>query len=549
MENRLKVIVVLIAYNAEKTLTKVLKKLPKGYFDDVILVDDKSRDNTFQKAKKLGIKSYQNPVNMGYGGNLKICLLKALEKGADVIVDVHPDNEYDPQAIIPALEKVKAGADLVLGNRFISWTSALSMGMPFWKYIPSRLLSFFHNFIFGVSISDWHQGFRVYTRRLLENVNFTTNSNSYLFSFEIILQAYSQNRKIDEVPVVCSYSGKKRGASTINSILYSLGTFKIIFFYFLSQFGVKNYRFSGKRSKLPCTICNKKYFVQEKYKTEDFVTGKPFSINFCYFCNNGFTYPVPRNLGKYYSNDYFGVNNTLGAIRRYAYALFQKRRIDDIISYKKSGKVLDLGAGEGHIGELLKKKGFIYFGLDAPFAELKNENIFTVDFLTFNSRVKYDVITFWESLEHMPQPEKYLEKASRLLNYKGVILIEVPRYNSLESFLFGHNWYHLSPPRHLSHFTTKGLKNLLEHKKYKVIKQKGVLALEYGVWGAIQSFFNCFQSQDKATAVLIGKNKIPSKVLYVFLAFLLLPLAIVFEIALYVLKSSPIMLYVAMKKE
>lgn len=237
-----KIVAIFIAYNAESTLAKFWEELPKQYFDECILVDDVSKDNTFSIAQKLkGLKSYRNPVNLGYGGNLKKALAIALDHGADIIVDIHPDGEYKPSAIPLALEKIqKDGFEFVMGNRFTNIVDPLKSGMRFWKVLPLLILSYIDRLILGIEITDFHQGFRVYTKNLLRKVNFEKNSNNYLFSFELIAQSAFNKIKIGEVPVETNYVGKKRGASFKNSIKYSLGTFKVLLLFLLAKIGFKN---------------------------------------------------------------------------------------------------------------------------------------------------------------------------------------------------------------------------------------------------------------------------------------------------------------------
>lgn len=239
MKKKLKVITIFIAYNAAKTLENFYNNFPKQYSDEIILVDDCSKDNTFKIAKKLGIKSYRNPINLGYGGNMKRALGLALDAGADVIIDIHPDGEYNPSAIPEALKKIQDGKEFVLGNRFTYLLGPIKSGMHIWKLIPLRLLNSIDSLIFGVRLNDFHQGFRVYTKKMLEKVNYQINSNNYLFSFELIAQAVYWNIKIAQVPVKVNYSGKKRGASLKNSINYSLGTFKVLLLFVLAKLGFK----------------------------------------------------------------------------------------------------------------------------------------------------------------------------------------------------------------------------------------------------------------------------------------------------------------------
>lgn len=238
MKKGTKVIAIFLAYNASKTLEKFYSNFPKNLVDTIILVDDASKDNTFELAKQLGIRSYRNSTNLGYGGNMKSALNLALEDGADIIIDIHPDGEYKPSAIPQAIKKIESGAEFILGNRFTTLDNPLRNGMYPWKWIPITLLNCIDKIILGVNLDDFHQGFRVYTKKMLKKINYTVNSNNYLFSFEIIAQAVYWNIKIDQVPVETIYQGKKRGASLKNSIKYSLGTFKILLLYILAKLGL-----------------------------------------------------------------------------------------------------------------------------------------------------------------------------------------------------------------------------------------------------------------------------------------------------------------------
>lgn len=252
MKKKPKIIAIFLAYNAAKTLEKFYREFPKELVTDIILVDDASKDNTFDLAKKLGIKTYKNPVNLGYGGNMKKTLMIALKQGADVLIDIHPDGEYKPSAIPAALKQINLGAQFVLGNRFID--SPLKNGMYIWKFIPIRILNWLDRKILKVKAEDLHQGFRVYTRDLLKRVNFEGNSNSYLFSFELIAQAAYHHIKIAQVPVETSYTGKKRGASFKNSIKYSLGTFKILLLFILAKLGFKISLFQNPSENLETRV-------------------------------------------------------------------------------------------------------------------------------------------------------------------------------------------------------------------------------------------------------------------------------------------------------
>lgn len=239
MKRKQKIVTIFIAYNAAKTLANFYKKFPTHCSDEIILIDDASKDNTYKLAKKLGIQSYKNPTNLGYGGNIKRALNIALEHGADVIIDIHPDGEYKPSAIPEALNKIQEGNQFVLGNRFTSLLKPIKSGMYVWKLIPLRLLNSLDSLVFGVRLRDFHQGFRVYTKDMLSKLNYKENSNDYLFSFELIAQAVYKKIKIAQVPVETNYTGDKRGASLKNSIKYSLGTFKVLLLFILAKLGFK----------------------------------------------------------------------------------------------------------------------------------------------------------------------------------------------------------------------------------------------------------------------------------------------------------------------
>lgn len=256
MHKKPKIIAIFIAYNAEKTLKKFWEEFPKQYFDACIIIDDASSDSTFEIAIKLsGLKAYQNPITLGYGGNLKKAVAIAFDHGADIIVDLHPDGEYLPSAISPALTKIqKGGYEFVVGNRFTSTDRLLKSGMHSWKVLPILALSYIDRLILRIKITDFHQGFRVYTRKLFEKVNFEVNSNNYLFSFELITQAVLAKINIGEVSVETSYRGEKRGASLKNSIKYSLGTFKVLFLYLLAKMGFKTNIFKKPKGSLKSRI-------------------------------------------------------------------------------------------------------------------------------------------------------------------------------------------------------------------------------------------------------------------------------------------------------
>ena len=236
MQHNKKVIVVLPAYNAEGTLGKTLADLPMAWLDDIILVDDASRDGTVKLAKNLGLKIFVHEKNLGYGGNQKTCYYEALQLNADIVVMVHPDHQYDP-AFIPELIKplLDDECDAVFGSRMMIRKNALQGGMPYWKYLANIFLTRFENFVLGLDLTEYHSGFRAYSRKALETLPWGLNSNDFVFDTEIIIQLAVNNFKIKEIPISTRYFP---GASMIGlskSLKYGFDILRNMLKYVLSQ--------------------------------------------------------------------------------------------------------------------------------------------------------------------------------------------------------------------------------------------------------------------------------------------------------------------------
>ncbi len=239
-----KVIAIFIAYKAEKSLEEFYREFPKDAVDQCLLVDDFSPDQTFELAKTLGIPSWKNEKNLGYGGNLKCAIQKALDDGADIIVDIHPDGEYDSSVIPAAIKVAESGAGLVLGNRFHEGGHPVQSGMYAWKVLPILFLNWVAKIVLRLPINDYHQGFRIYTREMLKDLNFQNYSDNYLFSFELLAQAVFNNVRVAQIPIRTRYTGDKRGASLRHSIVYTLGVFKVLMLFLLAKVGIPSAPFA-----------------------------------------------------------------------------------------------------------------------------------------------------------------------------------------------------------------------------------------------------------------------------------------------------------------
>lgn len=217
-----KVVVVMPAYNASKTLGLTYKELPHGLVDLVVLVDDASLDETVEIARQLELEIFLHNRNYGYGANQKTCYVEALRAGADIIVMVHPDYQYDPTLLPEIIEPIRSGkADVVLGSRLMG-ISPLKQGMPWWKYYGNRVLTKIENLVFKLNLSDYHTGYRAYTKEVLEAINFRANSDGFIFDQEVVAQIVDSGFHIKEVSVPTRYFPEASSVNFKTSVAYGL---------------------------------------------------------------------------------------------------------------------------------------------------------------------------------------------------------------------------------------------------------------------------------------------------------------------------------------
>lgn len=232
------------AYNAEKTLEQTYNEIPFDIVDEVILVDDASRDNTSLLGKELGIKNiYRHQQNLGYGGNQKTCYAKALELGADIVIMLHPDYQYTPQ-LIHSMAYLMANDvyPVAFGSRILG-KGALKGGMPIYKYIANRFLTLFQNIMLGQKLSEYHTGYRGFTKEVLQKIRLEDNSNDFVFDNEMIAQIFMAGFEIGEVTCPTKYFEEASSINFARSSKYGLGVLRVCFQYRLQKLGVAKFKY------------------------------------------------------------------------------------------------------------------------------------------------------------------------------------------------------------------------------------------------------------------------------------------------------------------
>lgn len=245
-----KIFIVLPAYNASRTLLRTLAEIPPEYRQNILLVDDASRDNTVEVARKAGLSVVVHERNQGYGGNQKTCYTESLRRGADLVVMLHPDHQYDAKVIPQLIRPILDGeASAVFGSRMLGGRP-LEGGMPWWKYVANVLLTALANIIFQRYLTEIHSGFRAYSREYLETVRFMENSNDFIFDTEIIAQGMMCRLAFQEVPITTRYFPEASSINFWRSVVYGLGIITVLAKYALHRSGwVRIHKFEPQERK------------------------------------------------------------------------------------------------------------------------------------------------------------------------------------------------------------------------------------------------------------------------------------------------------------
>jgi glycosyltransferase involved in cell wall biosynthesis len=233
-----KVIIVMPAYNAEKTLKLTLDEIPRDVVDEVLVVDDASSDRTFEVCRELGLPCIRHVKNRGYGGNQKTCYKEALARGADIVIMLHPDYQYTPKLITAMASLVGTGLyDVVLGSRILG-VGALKGGMPLYKYISNRFLTFFENLLVGYKLAEYHTGYRAFSRRVLETLPLLANSDDFVFDNQILAQTIHFGFDIGEITCPTIYFPEASSINFRRSVKYGLGVLATSLKFRLAKWGI-----------------------------------------------------------------------------------------------------------------------------------------------------------------------------------------------------------------------------------------------------------------------------------------------------------------------
>lgn len=234
-----KVVVVLPAYRAARTLEATVRAVPADFRCEFLLVDDHSPDDTLQAAEKLGIRAVRHEKNLGYGGNQKTCYRLALEMGADIVVMLHPDYQYDPRVLPAMVEFLRLNiCDVVLGSRIRSRREAVQSGMPAWKYVANRCLTIIENVVLGQNLGDFHTGYRAYAREVLTKIPWQANSDDFVFDSQFLAQVAYFRFRMSDVPVPCRYFKEASSINFRRSARYGLLTLWTLCRFLLARAGI-----------------------------------------------------------------------------------------------------------------------------------------------------------------------------------------------------------------------------------------------------------------------------------------------------------------------
>jgi len=502
-----KIIVVLPAYNAARTLEKTLSAIPRDIVDEVILVDDGSKDKTVETSQALGIKTFVHKRNRGYGANQKTCYKEALKADADIVVMVHPDFQYDPRFIPQMVTPIREGrADAVFGSRMMRPREALAGGMPRWKWLANLALTKLENFILGLNLTEYHSGFRAYSRKVLE-LPIELNSDNFVFDTEIIVQIKLAGMRIQEIPITTRYFPEASMIGFWRSVRYGLSILIVMLKYIRGVISIEV-------SDIICSLCNTSKSVlfrhettsldelfASPYKVTEEKVGEHSEIRQCMNCKVIFvpqTEDLQNKLNNYYSDAPLDETYMLDFEGR-------SRTAREVLAKFSGRKLLDFGCNTGILLSEAKKLGFDVTGIEASMSARKYARdkfgLEIKDRLVLNET--FNTITLLDVLEHVTDPMGLMKMLSGCLEKGGELAIAVPDVTSFGARIMGSHWPGLVPG-HLFFFTTESIEYVAGVCDLRIDKK-----FWYKRYFSIGSILRRFLKKVDLKVPLIGVSIIP----------------------------------------
>ncbi len=477
-----KVTVIMPAYKAEKTLAQTIAAIPKDCVDEIILVDDASPDKTVAVAKELGIDVViRHPKNRGYGGNQKTCYQTALARGADIVVMVHPDYQYDPIFIPHLVEPIARGAaDAVFGSRMIEPRNALRGGMPYWKFVANVGLTLIENVILGLHLSEYHSGFRAYSRKALLTVPFSQCHDDFVFDSEIIVQMRIADLKIAETPISTRYFPEASTISFMRSCRYGFAILWLLGQYIVSRLHLYTFlKFTMLTDRTtPCPLCASEapqldYVPEAKggaakaYTISEHSHGLSQTLYHCQVCDHVFTTDRtdPTELEQLYTDQ--GVDAAYIAEEKGRRATARRilRQLAELVPHQ--GTLVDVGSGYGFFLDEAQKAGWQVRGIELGSASVTHARTYGLTIaqaswhvLTDTPDASIDVITAFDVIEHLDDPKGFVALVTKKLVPGGYLVLTNPRYSSFFARVTGKRW-HAFLPSHLHYFTDASMRFVL----------------------------------------------------------------------------------------
>src|SRR3989344_2271265 len=498
MLNNKKIIVVLPAYNAAKTLKVTVEAIPRRFVDDIILVDDASKYDTVEVAKKLGLKIFVHERNLGYGGNQKTCYKEALKLGADIVVMVHPDFQYDPSFIPQMIEPIaKEECDAVFGSRMMVPRNALAGGMPYWKFIANIALTKMENIVLGMNLTEYHSGFRAYAKKVLQRLPLQHNSNDFVFDTEIIAQMKIASMKIKEIPIATRYFPEASMIGFKRSLRYGMGIIVIMIKYILHMLRfVRLLRFVLNDNEVPGAVCiyckslkphvairgtslPKRIFKDRYLITEanSGIYGDIYSCPDCgfYFVDRGGLGEDIKNYYKNQSLDHNYLRDKEGRGKSFGRVIEKMRELSSVSG---KPKLLEIGCGPGIFLHQARERQFEVFGIDpsseaCEFARknFKLSQVFEGDEKMIETKFSdesFDSIAAFDVIEHVNDTKTFFAIVYKKLKPGGSFVITTPLIDSVAAKVLGRR-RHAILPSHINYFIRQTLKNFYESYGYRLL--------------------------------------------------------------------------------